>query len=73
MIIVFKNDTKEIQYTEDNTMVLTLPEGTMEEKKQILNEQGLDFVSIPYELGVYIQYFKLSFDTTGNFIGLQPK
>lgn len=73
MVIVYYQDTKEIHHTEDNTMYPALPQGTYEEKKRILGEQGLDFISLPYEMGVYIYHFNLCFDEQGNFIGLQPK
>lgn len=74
MVIFYNSNTKEMIRTEDNTMIPSLPANkTFDEKKVYYEEQGENFISIPYEMGVYIFNFKLNFDTNGNFIGLQPK
>lgn len=73
MVIVFNKDTKQIHHTEDGTMSPKLPVGSFDEKKAILAGEGLDFVSIPYEMGGYIVHFDLCFNDDGLFTGLQPK
>jgi len=72
MLIVYDKDTKKIVRTEDYSMKLTLPEGTIEEQKARLAVQNQDFIAIPYELGVYIFNFTLNFNADGVFVGLQP-
>lgn len=74
MIIVYKQDTKEIVSFESNTMKPALPANmTVEEQKIYYKGLGENFVCIPYEMGLYINDFKLCFDINENFVGLQPK
>jgi hypothetical protein len=73
MVIIYNINTKEINRTEDNTMIPALPNGTLEEKKEVFKREGLDFVSIPYEMGKYIYKFKLCFDENNVFTGIQLK
>ena len=74
MVIVYNLETKEIDRTEENTIIPVLPTNkTFDEKVAFYKEQGLGFIAIPQELGNYIWNYNLQFDTDGNFIGLQPK
>ena len=74
MIIYYKLETKEINRTEDNTMVPVFPfNKTFDEKVVFYKEQGLGFIAIPQELGKYIWGYNLNFDAEGNFVGLSPK
>jgi len=74
MVILYNLDTKEIQRTEENTMLPILPlYTTFDEKVAFYKEQGTGFIAIPQEFGNYIWNYNLQFDTDGNFIGLQPK
>jgi len=73
MVIIYDKTTKEIHHTEDYTMKLALPVGTLEEQKAHYATLGQDFIAIPYELGVYIHNFTLTFNEAGVFMGLQPK
>lgn len=75
MVIFYDiNNPTEVHHTENYVMYPELPVAdTLEEKKAILQSQGLDFVSIPYELGEKIFGFTLCFDINNNFTGLQPK
>lgn len=74
MIIIYNLETKEIDRTEDNTMVPVLPfNQTFDEKVVFYKEQGLGFIAIPQELGKYIWGYTLNFDAEGNFVGLSPK
>lgn len=74
MVIIYKQDTKDIVSFESNVMVPQLPFNIpLEEKKAHYNSLGQGFISIPYEMGSYIFFFKLGFDENNNFIGLQPK
>ena len=74
MIIFYKETTKEITRTEDNTLIPLLPaNSTFEEQKQYYASVGENFIALPYEMGFYVFSFKLSFDVNGNFTGLQPK
>ena len=75
MILFYKlSDPSTITRCEDNTMTPVLPANkTYDEKKIYYASIGEDFISIPYEMGVYVYNFKLCFDSGGGFIGLQPK
>lgn len=74
MVIIYDLDTKEIKRTEDNTMAPVLPtNSTYDEKKEYYKKKNQNFISLPYEMGIYIFNFKLCFDENNNFIGLQPK
>jgi len=74
LIIYFDLTTKEILRTEDNTMVPILPmNSTFEEQKSYYESINQNFISLPYEMGIYIYNFKLAFDVNGSFTGLQPK
>ena len=73
MVIIYDKETKDIVRTEDYTMKLALPAGTLEEQKAHFASLGQNFIIIPYELGPYIFNFTLSFNDGGIFIGLQPK
>lgn len=54
MVVFYDKTTLEIVYTESNTSTPTLPSGTIEEKRNILNEQNLDFLHIENEMGMEI-------------------
>jgi hypothetical protein len=73
MVIVYDLETKEIRYTEDSKIEPELPPGDLSQKIEILRNNGLGFIGIPYELGSDIINYQLNFDAEGNFIGLQPK
>ena len=73
MVIFYDIETKEIRYTERDSMLPTLPGGTTEEKINLLKEQNIAFVSVPYELDLEVFNYKVAFDESNNFIGLQPK
>lgn len=73
MVIFFDMDTKQIFNIEENTMVPALPAGTTEEKKEILKRDNLDFISIPYEMGMEIFNYNLCFNESGQFVGIAHK
>lgn len=73
MVIFFDIDTKQIFNIEENTMVSALPAGTMDEKKEILRKDNLDFISIPYEMGMEIFNYNLCFNSDGQFVGIAHK
>ena len=73
MVIFYDITTKEIKYTERDSILPKLPEGTTEDKINLLKEQNIAFVSVPYELDLEIFNYKVTFDENNNFIGLQPK
>lgn len=74
MIIFYDLDTKEIVRTEDNTMNPILPANmTFEEQKSSYKENNEGFLSLPYEMGASIFEYKLCFNSSYEFIGLQPK
>jgi len=74
MVIFYDKTTKDILRAEDNTMTPIMPfNATFEEQKEYYRSQNEDFISLPYEMGVYIYMFKLILDTNDKFIGLQPK
>lgn len=54
MVIFYDKTTLEIIYTESNTEIPTLPSGTIEEKRKILDEQNLDFMYVEKEMGIEI-------------------
>lgn len=72
MVIIYDLDTKEIVYTERDTMIPKLPVGTTEEKIQILAQDNKGFVGVPYEMDFEVFDYKVCF-SEGVFIGLQPK
>lgn len=72
MVIFYNLKTKEIIRTEDNTMIPSLPVGTLEEQKKTYKDEGVGFVSLPYEMGVHIFDYDLRFDGDV-FTGIQPK
>jgi len=74
VIIYYDLATKKIKRTEDNTMIPILPmNSTFEDQKAYYRSQNEDFISLPYELGIYVYNFNLNFNAEGVFIGLQPK
>lgn len=74
MVIYYDLTTKVIKRTEDNTTVPIMPmNSTLEEQRVYYNAQNENFISLPYEMGIYINNFVLGFDIEGNFTGLQPK
>lgn len=74
MVIFYDLETKEMIRTEDYTMEPLLPMNTtFEEKKEFYKSQGQGFISLPYEMGMYVLNFRLCFDNNGIFTGLQPK
>lgn len=73
MVVFYNLDTKEIVRTEDNTLEPILPSNsTFDEKKEFYKEKNESFVSLPYELGRYINDYHLNFND-GIFVGLTPK
>lgn len=73
MVIFYDKETKEVMYTEKGTMVPTLPIGSTEEKIQLLGEQNIGFVGVPYEMDLEAFNYIVCLDEEKNFIGLQPK
>lgn len=73
MVIFYDLETKEIIRTEDNTMLPELPLGTLEEQKRSYAEQGVSFVSLPYEMGIHIFDYNLCFDSKEVFVGITLK
>lgn len=77
MVIFFKNtgeNAREITVAEHNVMTPTLPDYmTIEEKVDHYNNEGLRFISLPYEIGGDIFNYNALVDANDNFIGLQPK
>ena len=74
MIIYYKLDTKEIQRTEDNTLIPILPfNTTLDEKVEFYKEQGIGFVSTEEEVGTDIFNYNLNFDNEDNFVGISKK
>lgn len=80
MIIFYNTTTKNVHHTEDYSMIPVLPhvestgEQAIKDKRAILAQQNLDFVSVPQQLGAAeVLTMKVCFDTNGNFIGLQPQ
>jgi len=71
MVIFYDLGTKQIFNIEENTMIPALPAGTMEEKKEILRKDNLDFISIPYEMGIF--NYNLCFNESGQFVGIVHK
>ena len=72
MVIFYDLTTKEIKYTERDTMIPTLPIGTTEEKISILAQQNIGFVSVPYEMDIEAFNYTVCF-AESIFAGLQPK
>ncbi|MDU5109753.1 MAG: hypothetical protein E6248_04870 [Clostridium sp.] len=73
MVIFYDIETKEIKYTERDSMLPNLPGGTTEEKIDLLRKENIGFVSVAYELDLEVFNYKVAFDEKNNFIGLQPK
>lgn len=77
MVIFFKNEGKnvrEITQSEHEVMTPTFPMNmNLEEKVEHYNNEGLRFISLPYEIGGDIFNYNAIVDNEGNFIGLQPK
>ena len=77
MVIFFKNtgeNAREITVAEHEVMTPTLPANmSIEEKVDHYNNEGLRFISLPYEIGGDIFNYNALVDTNDNFIGLQPK
>ena len=77
MVIFFKNtgeNAREIILAEHNVMTPTLPANmSIEEKVDHYNNEGLRFISLPYEIGGDIFNYSALVDVNDNFIGLQPK
>lgn len=78
MVIFYNSNGKrkrEIVRVEHNVMTPTIP-GNMsfeEKKRYYKDEEKLEFVAIPQEMGGYIFNFEVCVDSNNNFIGLQPK
>lgn len=73
MVIFYDLNTKEIMRTERDTILPILPIGTTEEKVEVLKEDNIGMVSVPYELDLEVFNYKVAFDENNNFIGIQPK
>lgn len=73
MVIFYDLNTKEIMRTERDTMLPTLPIGATEEKIEILKEDNIGMVSVPYELDLEVFNYKVALDENNIFLGLQPK
>lgn len=74
MIIYYDLDTKEILRTENNIMAPIIPSNsTFQEQKEYYNLQNEGFIVLQNEMGAYISSFKLGFNESGSFTGLQPK
>lgn len=73
MVLFYDLDTKEIRYTERDTMQPELPIGPTIEKAKMLSEENLGFVSVPYEMDIEVFNYLVCFDSNGRFQGLQPK
>lgn len=77
MVIFFKNtgeNAREITQAEHSVMTPTLPANLdLEGKVDHYNNEGLRFVSLPYEIGGDIFNYNALVDINDNFIGLQPK
>lgn len=71
MVVFYDLETKEIRYTEDNQMEPMLPMGDTTTKQETLKEDGLGFISVPYEVS-NIRNYRLIFDDKDSFIALQP-
>lgn len=77
MVIFYKNtgdNVREIKQAEHEVMTPTLPYNlSIKEKVLHYTKEGLNFVSLPYEVGGDIFNYNALVDTNDNFIGLQPK
>ena len=73
MVILYNKQTKEILYTEKETMIPQLPIGTVDEKVEILAKQKYCFVGVPYEMDLEVFNYVVCLDSENNFTGLQPK
>jgi hypothetical protein len=74
MVIIYDKNTKDIVSFESNTMAPQLPANmTIDEQKQYYDNLEQGIISIPYEMGAYVNDFNLCFDSNGNFTGLQPR
>lgn len=77
MVIFFKNEgenVREITQAEHEVMTPTFPTNMdLNKKVEHYNNEGLRFVSLPYEIGGDIFNYNALVDSEGNFIGLQPK
>lgn len=60
MVIFYDKTTLEIIYTESNVLTPTLPEGTIEDKKAILDKLNIDFLGLDKEYGMDIYNYKIS-------------
>lgn len=73
MVIFYDLETKDILYTERDTILPNLPNGSTEEQLEILAKENIGFVSVPYEMDLEVFNFKVCFDINNVFQGLQPK
>lgn len=73
MVVFYNLITKEIIYTERDKILPQLPIGTTEEQSQILAQENIGFVGVPYEMDLEVFNYLVCHDEEGNFIGLQPK
>ena len=65
---------RKIKAVEHDVMTPTIP-ANLDFKGQIeyYNSIGLEFISLPYELGGRIFEYSVCINESGEFIGLQPK
>lgn len=76
MIVYYKKDgdnLRDIVMVEHEVMTPTLP-ANMETKDQIsyYEENNVNFISLPYEMGGAIFNYRVCVNDKGEFIGLQP-
>lgn len=62
MVIFYDKTSLEIIYTESQTIVPTLPAGTIEEKRIILGQHNLDFLGLEQEMGMEIYNYKVKLE-----------
>lgn len=74
MVIVYDLTTKEIISTEDYVMLPSMPFNmSANEKNAFYKSKNKGWVTNEEEIGASVLKMSLTFDETGNFIGLQAK
>ena len=74
MIIFYDNTTGEIDSLEHFTEIVNLPANLKgEELVRYYKEQGLNFISLPYELGSEAFNYKVIMEENGEFKALHPR